>query len=332
MTTLLTGATGFVGAAVLRRLVASGRAVRALVRAGSDRRNLTGIDCEIVVGDLADTESLRRAVRGCDVVFHAAADYRLWVPDPEPMNRVNIQGTVELIRAAAEAGASRIVYTSSVATLRVRDDGLAADETSEAALSDMIGVYKQSKFLAEREVKRLVAEQRFPVVIVNPSAPFGPGDVKPTPTGRLVVEAASGRMPAYVDTGLNIVHVDDVAAGHLLAFEKGAVGESYILGGENLTLKRILEMIAQLTGRTAPRIQLPHWFIMPVAHVVEGFARLTRGNEPVITVDGARMARKHMYFSSEKATRALGYRPRPAFEALRDAIEWFRAHGYIEKP
>jgi dihydroflavonol-4-reductase len=331
MKTLVTGATGFVGAAVLRRLVAAGRDVRALVRARSDRRNLSGIDCEIAVGDLTDPASLRRAVHGCEAVFHAAADYRLWVPDADRMNRVNVQGTVELIRAAAGAGASRIVYTSSVATLRLRDDGLPADETSHAELSDMIGVYKRSKFLAEREVMRLIAEERCPVVIVKPSAPFGPRDVKPTPTGRLVVEAASGRMPAYVDTGLNVVHVDDVAEGHLLAFEKGAVGESYILGGENLTLRRILEMIAELTGRPAPRIRLPHWFITPVAHVVEGFARVTRGGEPMITVDSARMARKLMYFSSAKAERALGYRPRPAAEALHDAIEWFRANGYLEK-
>jgi dihydroflavonol-4-reductase len=329
MKTLLTGATGFVGAAVLRRLVAAGREVRALVRPNSDRRNLSGIDCEIAVGDLTEPESMRRAVRGCDAVFHAAADYRLWVPDTERMNRVNVQGTVELIRAAAEAGASRIVYTSSVATLRLRNDDLPADETSVAELSDMIGAYKRSKFLAEREVMRLIAEDGYPVVIVKPSAPFGPGDIKPTPTGRLVVEAASGRMPAYVDTGLNVVHVDDVADGHWLAFEKGVVGESYILGGENLTLRRILEIIAELTGRPPPRIRLPLWFITLVAHVVEVFARVTRGGEPMITVDSARMARKLMYFSSAKAERALGYRPRPAVEALGDAIEWFRAHGYL---
>lgn len=330
MKTLLTGATGFVGAAVLRRLVAAGHDVRAFVRATGDRSNISGIDCEIAVGDLADPESVRRAVRGCDAVFHAAADYRLWVPDPDRMNRINVQGTVALIRAAAEAGASRIVYTSSVATLRLRHDGFPADEQSEAELSDMIGAYKRSKFLAEREVMRLIREERCPVVIVNPSAPFGPRDVKPTPTGRLVVEAASGRMPAYVDTGLNVVHVDDVAEGHWLAFRQGGIGESYILGGENLTLRRILEIIAELTGRPAPRIRLPHWFVTPVAHVVEGFARATRGGEPMITVDSARMARKLMYFSSAKAERALGYRPRPAVEALRDAIEWFRAHGYLK--
>jgi dihydroflavonol-4-reductase len=329
--TLLTGATGFVGSAVLRRLIAAGHDVRAFVRPNGDRSNISGIECEIAVGDLAEPQSIRRAVRGCGAVFHAAADYRLWVPDPERMDRVNVQGAIDLIRAAAEAGASRIVYTSSVATLRLGAGGVPADESSKAELPDMIGAYKRSKFLAEREVLRLIGEERCPVVIVKPSAPFGPRDVKPTPTGRMVVEAAAGRMPAYVDTGLNVVHVDDVADGHLLAFEKGAAGESYILGGENLTLRRILEIVAELTGRSAPRIRLPHWLVTPAAHVVEGFARVTGGGEPMITVDSARMARKKMYFSSEKAVRALGYRPRPAVDALRDAIEWFRANGYLER-
>ena len=329
MTTLLTGATGFVGAAVLRRLIKTGYNVRALVRPNSDRRNLSGIDCEIVTGDLAEPESLQRAAQGCEAVFHVAADYRLWVVDRAKMNRVNVQGTVDLIRAAAAAGASRIVYTSSVATLRLRDDGLPADEKSDAELPDMIGVYKQSKFLAEREVKRLVADEGFPVVIVKPTTPFGPGDVKPTPTGRMIIEAASGRMPAYVNTGLNVAHVDDVAAGHLLAYDRGVVGESYILGGENRSLQWILETVAELTGRRPPRIRLPHWFITPIAYIVEGITRIRGAGEPMITVDAVRMARKPMYFSSEKARSALGYSPRPAVEALRDEIEWFRKHGYV---
>ena len=329
MTTLLTGATGFVGAAVLRRLIKTGYNVRALVRPNSDRRNLSGIDCEIVTGDLAEPESLQRAAQGCEAVFHVAADYRLWVVDRAKMNRVNVQGTVDLIRAAAAAGASRIVYTSSVATLRLRDDGLPADEKSDAELPDMIGVYKQSKFLAEREVKRLVADEGFPVVIVKPTAPFGPGDVKPTPTGRMIIEAVSGRMPAYVNTGLNVAHVDDVAAGHLLAYDRGVVGESYILGGENRSLQWILETVAELTGRRPPRIRLPHWFITPIAYIVEGITRIRGAGEPMITVDAVRMARKPMYFSSEKARSALGYSPRPAVEALRDEIEWFRKHGYV---
>jgi dihydroflavonol-4-reductase len=331
VTTLLTGATGFVGAAVLRCLTEAGHNVRALVRPNSDRRNLAGIDCEIFKGDLAEPESLRPAVRGCDNVFHVAADYRIWVPDREKMNRVNIQGTVDLIRAAAAAGASRIVYTSSVATLRLGDDGSPADEESHAELADMIGAYKQSKFLAEQAVKRLVVDEGIPVVIVKPTAPFGPRDVKPTPTGRMVVEAASGRMPAYVNTGLNVVHVDDVATGHILAYEKGVAGESYILGGENRTLQWILETVAELAGRRPPRIQLPHWFVTPLAHIWEGVTRLRGHGEPLLTVDSVRMARKVMYFSSEKARCELGYAPRPAIEALRDEVEWFYEHGYVKR-
>jgi dihydroflavonol-4-reductase len=331
VTTLLTGATGFVGAAVLRCLIAAGHNVRALVRPNSDRRNLSGVDCEIVTGDLAEPASLKPIVRGCETVFHVAADYRIWVPDPEKMKRVNVRGTVDLIRTAAAAGVSRIVYTSSVATLRLRDDGFPADEASHAELSDMIGAYKQSKFLAELEVKRWVNDAGIPVVIVKPTAPFGPRDVKPTPTGRMVVEAASGRMPAYVNTGLNVVHVDDVAAGHLLAYEKGAVGEAYILGGENRTLQWILETVAELTGQRPPLIRLPHWFVTPVAHIWEGVTRLRGHGEPMLTVDSVRMARKLMYFSSEKARRELGYSPRPAVEALRDEIEWFYKHGYVAR-
>ena len=329
MTTLVTGATGFVGAAVLRRLTEAGHHVRAIVRPNSDRRNLAGFDCEIVIGDLVNPESLKRAVVGCEALFHVAADYRLWVPDSETMNRINVRGTVDLIRFAVAAGVSRIVYTSSVATLRLRDDDLPVDEDSHAELSDMIGAYKQSKLLAEREVRRLVANTQAPVVIVKPTTPFGPGDVKPTPTGRMVVEAASGRMPAYVNTGLNVVHVDDVAAGHVLAYERGIVGESYILGGENRTLKWILETIAQLTGQRPPLMQLPHWFVIPMAHIWEGITRIRGYGEPLLTVDSVRMARKLMYFSSDKARRDLGYASRPAVDALRDSIEWFYEHGYI---
>jgi dihydroflavonol-4-reductase len=331
MTTLVTGATGFVGAAVLRCLAEAGHNVRALVRPTSDRLNLSGVDCQIVTGDLTEPESLKRAVRNCEAVFHVAADYRIWVPDREKMNRVNVQGTIDLILAAAAAGVSRIIYTSSVATLRLRDDGLPADEESQAELSDMIGAYKQSKFLAEREVKRLVADAGIPVIIVQPTAPFGPGDVKPTPTGRFVVEAGAGRMPAYVNTGLNVVHVDDVADGHLLAYEKGAVGESYILGGENRTLQWILETVAELTGQRPPRIRLPHWFLTPIAYIWEGVTRIRGSGEPMMTVDSVRMSRKLMYFSIEKARRELGYSPRPAVEALRDEIEWFYKHGYLAR-
>lgn len=330
MALLVTGATGFVGAAVLRALVAAGHRVRALVRPSSDRRNLHGIDCEIVIGDLLDVASLRSALRGCEALFHAAADYRLWVPDRDKMYRTNVQGTVDLFQAAAALGVSRIVYTSSVATLRLSDDGSSVDERSHAELSDMIGIYKQSKFLAEREVNRLVRESGIPVIIVKPTTPFGPGDIRPTPTGRMIVEAASGRMPAYVDTGLNVVHVDDVAIGHLLAFNRGVVGESYILGGENRTLKWILQTIAELTGQRSPRVRLPHWLILPVAYACERTAGLCRSGEPLITVDGVRMARRLMYFSSDKAGRELGYSPRPAVEALHDSVQWFSSHGYIK--
>jgi dihydroflavonol-4-reductase len=329
MTTLLTGGTGFIGAAVLRSLVKAGHDVRALVRANSDRRNLHNLECEIVTGDLLESASLRRAVRGCEALFHVAADYRLWVPDPERMRRTNVQGTVDLFRSAVAGGVSRIVYTSSVATLRLSNDGSAVDEQSHAELSDMIGAYKQSKFLAEESVKRLVEQEHIPVIIVKPTAPVGPGDIKPTPTGRMVLEAASGRMPAYVDTGLNIVHVNDVAAGHLLAFDRGAIGASYILGGENRTLQWILQTIAELTGRAPPRFRLPHGLVTPIAYVAEGVARILGGREPMVTVDAVRMSRKVMYFSSEKAQRELGYVARPAIEGLRDQIEWFYQHQYL---
>src|SRR5258708_23153381 len=223
------------------------------------------------------------------------------------MNQTNVQGTVNLLQAAAAAGVSRIVYTSSVATLRLRDDGLPSDEESHAELCDIIGAYKQSKFLAELEVKRLVEETGIPVITVKPTAPFGPGDIKPTPTGRMIVEAASGRMPAYVNTGLNVVHVDDVAAGHLLAYERGVVGESYILGGENRTLQWILETVAWLTARPPPHERLPHWFVTPIAYITEAMAHVLGGGEPMLTVDAVRISRKLSYLSSEKARRELGY-------------------------
>lgn len=328
MTTLVTGASGFVGAAVARRLIASGRRVRVLIRPSSDRRNLAGLDAEIALGNLTDRRSLEQAVGGCDEVFHVAADYRLWVPRPAEIYAANVDGTRHVLQAAGAASVGRIVYTSSVATLGFNADGSPADEDTPSALADMIGHYKRSKFLAEAEVRRLIATERLPVVIVNPSTPVGPGDVKPTPTGRLVVDAASGKMPAYVDTGLNVVHVDDVAEGHLLALERGQIGERYVLGGENLALREILERIAAMVGRHPPRIRLPHGAVMPVAYIAEAWARLF-GGEPLLTTDNVRMARKRMYFSSAKAERVLGYRPRPAEAALRDAIAWFRANGYF---
>jgi dihydroflavonol-4-reductase len=326
---LVTGASGFVGAAVVRALLRRNRRVRALVRAGSDRSNLAALDVELRQGSLEDADSLRDAVRGASEVFHVAADYRLWVPDPAAMFRANVDGTRALMEAALAAGVERIVYTSSVATLGTVRGERGADETTPSRLEDMVGPYKQSKFLAEQAVHRLAVERDLPVVIVNPSTPVGPGDVKPTPTGRLIVEAAAGRMPGFVDTGLNIVHVDDVAEGHLLALERGRVGERYVLGGENLRLAEILAGIAVLTGRRAPRLRLPIAPLVPVAFAAEMVARVT-GNEPFVTRDGLKMAEKTMFFSSGKAERELGYSPRPAREALADAVRWFAKAGYLK--
>lgn len=325
---LVTGATGFVGAAVARALLAAGRRVRVLTRPASDPRNLAGLDIEIALGSLEDRASLGAAVAGCGALYHVAADYRLWVRDPAAMFRANVEGTRALMEAAQAAGIERIVYTSSVATLGLGADGAPADETTPSTYADMIGPYKQSKFLAEAEVRHLVETQRLPAVIVNPSTPVGPRDIKPTPTGRMIVEAASGRMPAFVDTGLNLVHVDDVAKGHLLAEERGRIGGRYILGGENLALAEILRRIAGIVGRKPPTLRLPLAAVWPVAAVAEIVARIT-GHEPMVTFDGLRMARKKMFFSSAKAERELGYRARPADLALTDAIAWFRQQGML---
>ena len=325
---LVTGATGFVGSAVARALIATGRRVRALSRPSSDRRNLAGLDVEIAEGSLEDAASLAKAVSGCGALYHVAADYRLWVRDPQAMYRANVEGTRALMMAALAAGVERVVYTSSVAVLGLHTDGTAADETTPSTLDDMVGPYKRSKFLAEAEVRRLVEAQRLPAVIVNPSTPIGPRDIKPTPTGRMIVEAASGRMPAFVDTGLNLVHVDDVARGHLLAEERGRVGERYILGGENLSLAEILRRIAAIVGRTPPKVRLPLPVVWPVAAVAEAWGRVT-GKEPMVTFDSLRMARKKMYFSAAKAERDLGFHARPANAALADAIQWFQAAGMV---
>lgn len=324
MTVLVTGATGFVGAAVARLLLERGEGVRCLVRPASNRANLHGLDVETVEGDLQDAASLREACRGISALYHVAADYRLWVPRPEEIYRNNVEGSRMVIRAAAEAGAGRIIYTSSVAVLGLNKDGAPANETTPVSVDDMIGHYKRSKYLAEEAVDSLVAQEGAPVVIVNPSTPVGPRDVRPTPTGRMIRDAARGKMPAFVDTGLNIVHVDDVAAGHLQAFEKGRIGERYILGGEDMSLSEILGQIARLMERRPPRVKLPHNLIMPMAYLVEGWAKLARGKEPMLTVDGLKMAKKKMFFSSDKARAALGYSPRPAAAAIRDAVRWFR--------
>jgi dihydroflavonol-4-reductase len=327
MKALVTGATGFVGAAVARALGAAGWEVRVLVRAGSDRGNLRPLAVQVVEGELADERSLERALEGCDGLFHVAADYRLGARDPGPLYRTNVDGTRNILGAARKVRVPRIVYTSSVATVGIPADGAPGDERTPVTLNNMIGHYKRSKYLAE-EVAREAAGAGLSVVIVNPSTPVGPGDIKPTPTGQLVLDAASGRMPAYVDTGLNIVHVDDVAAGHLLAFEKGQAGERYILGGEDMSLQTILAQIAGLTGRKPPRIRLPYGAVLPMAYLAEGFARLS-GRSGRLTLEGVRMSRKRMFFSSDKAVRELGYRWRPPQAAFADALQWFREHGLL---
>jgi len=327
MKALVTGATGFVGAAVARALLAAGWQVRVLARAGSDRSNLDGLDVEVAAGELSDVATLERALAGCAGLFHAAADYRLGARDPSELYRTNVEGTRNILSAAGRAGVSRIVYTSSVATIGIPPDGSPGTEHTPAGVDDMIGHYKRSKYLAE-DVAREAARTGVPVIIVNPSTPVGPGDVKPTPTGQLVLDAASGKMPAYVDTGLNIVHVDDVAAGHLLAFERGQPGERYILGGEDMTLREILGQISGLVGRAPPRVRLPYAAVLPVAYVAEAIAKIT-GRAGRVTLEGVRMSRKRMFFSSAKAVRELGYRWRPPTRAFEDAVRWFREHGRL---
>jgi dihydroflavonol-4-reductase len=301
--------------------------VRALARATSDRRNLRQLPIEPATGDLHDPASLDKALTGCDALFHVAADYRLGAADPQQLYRTNVEGTRNLLEAARRAAVARVIYTSSVAAVGLPADGAAGTEDTPVALSDMIGHYKRSKFLAEELVREFVRAGA-PIVIVNPSTPIGPGDVKPTPTGQMVVDAAAGRTPAYVDTGLNIVHVDDVAAGHLLAFERGRIGERYILGGENMTLQEVLAQICRLAGREPPRIRLPHAALLPVAYASETFARLT-GLRTRVTVEAVRMSRKHMYFSSAKAARELGYSWRSPAAAFADALAWFGEQGML---
>ena len=324
MKVLVTGATGFVGSVVARQLLARGDAVSVLARPGSDRRNLQGLAVTVREGDLRDPASLARACEGMEGLFHVAADYRLWARDSRELYASNVDGTRALMRAAQDAGVPRIVYTSSVATLGLHADGKPADEETPSTLADMIGHYKRSKFLAEEVVRDMVRIDQLPAVIVNPSTPIGPWDIKPTPTGRMVRDAVAGRIPAYVDTGLNLAHVDDVAAGHLLAFARGKVGRRYILGGEDMSLREILAIIAELCGRAPPRIRLPRGLIYPVAFVSEAWAWLTHGAEPQVTVDGLRMSRKRMFFSSARARSELGYHDRPAREAIAAAVAWFQ--------
>ena len=329
MKTLLTGANGFLGSAVLRQLLNAGHEVRALLRAGSNRDNLSDLELEVIEGDLCDSASLKKAVNSCDYLFHVAADYRLWTPDPESMYRTNVEGTDMLMQHAGDAGVKKIVYTSSVATLGIHTDKSPANEDSAVCLDDMIGHYKRSKYLAEEKVRNLISSNQLPATIVNPSTPIGPRDIKPTPTGRIIVDCLAGKIPAFVDTGLNIAHVDDVASGHLLALEKGKIGERYILGGEDMSLKTILALICEIGLREPPKISIPHNLILPFARLIEIYAGFT-GVEPLATVDGIKMAKKHMFFSSDKAKTNLGYQSRPGKEAIADAIKWFVANEYCK--
>jgi dihydroflavonol-4-reductase len=329
MTCLVTGATGFVGSAVARALLMRGERVRTLARATSDRSNLANLPIETVEGDLADPACLARAVAGCKAVYHVAAAYSHWVRDPVAMYKTNVGGTEALMAAAKAAGVQRLIYTSSVGALATDPAGGLADEETPVTLDDIIGHYHRSKFLAERSVKRF-AESGLPVAIVNPTMPVGPRDIKPTPTGRTILEAASGHIPAYVDTGVNIVHVDDVAEGHLLAHDKGRPGRCYILGGENMTLRQLLELVGWVTGVERRLFRLPHLAVLPVAYIAEAIAALT-GQEPLATIDETKLARHKMYFSSARATRELGFKARPAADAVRDAVAWFESHGYFRR-
>ncbi len=325
-TLLVTGAAGFVGAAVARAAVGDGWRVRALVRASSPRDNLVGLDADIVTADLLDAAAVAAACRGADAVIHVAADYRLWARDPQEIVRNNVAQTTNVMRGALAANVARVVYCSSVATLGL--DRTPADETDPLTPERAIGAYKRSKVVAERIVETMVAGEQLPAVIVNPSTPIGPRDVRPTPTGRIIVEAATGKIPAFVDTGLNLVHVDDVARGHLLALERGVVGERYILGGDDVSLRTMLADIAALTGRRAPTLALPRRALFPLAWGAEAVARVT-GREPFVTADALRMAGHHMYFTSAKAARDLGYTARPYRTALADALAWFGAAGML---
>jgi dihydroflavonol-4-reductase len=327
MKVFLTGATGFVGWHILEALLARGDEVRCLVRPSS-LKLLDGKKVQVLAGDLSDVEAVRHGVEGCEAVFHCAADYRLYVDKPEAMYAANVEGTRHVLEAARRAGVRKVVYTSTVGALGTRPDGRPADEREPVRLEDMLGHYKRSKFLAERVAEELGAKG-LPVVIVNPSAPVGERDIKPTATGRMILDFLRGRIPAYVDTGLNLVDVRDVASGHLLALERGRVGEKYILGHRDMTLKEILEMLGKVAGRSAPRVRVPHWLPLTLAAIDTGLARM-RGRAPRFELDAVRLARKKMFFDPGKAVRELGLPQSPVEEALARAVRWFRGNGYVE--
>jgi len=324
--TLVTGGTGFVGRAVVTELLAAGREVRVLVR-NPEHPALAGLDVEVAVGDLGDPESLERALTGCTRLFHVAADYRLWVPDPEIMYAINVEGTRQLLDAALSQELARVVYTSTVGTLGNPGDGTPGTEDTPVSLGDMVGHYKRSKFMAEA-VALDYARQGLPLVVVNPSTPVGPWDSRPTPTGQMIVDFLRRRMPAYLETGLNLIHVRDVARGHLLAEERGLNGEKYILGHENLSLSQIFQILADLTGSPAPRMKLPYWPVLGMAYIDEFFATHVRGRPPRMPVAAIRMAKKYMYFDNRKAIKYLGLTVTPVRQALAEAVEWFRQRGF----
>ena len=330
MDALVTGGTGFIGANLVRELLADGVRVRVLARPGGDRRALEGCPVEIVEGDLLDPSSVRSAVRGATHVYHVAADYRLWAPDPRALYRANVDGTRHILDAASEAGALRIVYTSTVGAVGIPSDGTPGDETTPVSLHEMVGAYKASKFLAERVAEELAARGA-PIVIVNPSAPVGPLDIKPTPTGQMIVDFLHGRMVASLDTGLNVVHVRDVARGHVLAAQRGRVGERYILGNQNLSLLEIFRLLAGITGIPAPRFRVPYAAAWLAAVGMEGVSRLT-GRAPRVPLTAVRMARKRMHFSAAKAVRELGLPQTPVDVSLADAVHWFVDRGYAPRP
>ena len=327
MKVFLTGATGFVGSHVARAFAANGAELRLLVRRESRRDNLAELRAEVVVGDLRDVAALRTAIEGCEILVHVAADYRLWVRDPAAMLQANVQGTRELMKLAREEGVRRVVYTSSVATMGFRSDGTIIDERTPVSIADMIGHYKRSKYLAEQEAIA-AARGGQQVMILNPTSPIGTHDLKPTPTGQIVVDFLNKRFPAYMDTGLNLVDVREVAAAHVAAVTSGTPGETYILGGENLTLKQILDKMSAITGLPSPTMKVSHAVAMGFAYFDEFVTGKLRGKEPRATVESVRMGKKKMYASSAKAERELGFRVVPVYNALRAAIEWFRAHGY----
>src|SRR3984957_7977322 len=327
MLVFLTGATGFVGSHVARALAAQGAELRLLIRSSSDLRNIQELPAERVTGDLREAASLKKAVAGCDVVVHVAADYRLWVPDPDEMYRSNLEGTRAILEAARENKIRRVVYTSSVSTMGFQSNGRLANEESPVSLANMIGPYKRSKFMAE-EVALEAGRSGMDVVVVNPTTPVGERDIKPTPTGRIVVDFLKKKFPAYVDTGLNLVDVTECARGHVAALEKGTSGERYILGGENLTLKQILDKLAAITGLPSPKVKLPYAVALAAGVVDEIVSGRMLGREPRATIDAVRMGRKKMFVSCAKAERELGWKMVPVDDALRRAVEWFQSNGY----